>query len=75
MPQYTQENAGLWRLGLETMDDTFANASVDFKKAFDSVSHDFIYRVLDNFIFGPSIIKWIKLFYDHASSSILVIST
>ena len=46
--------------------------SVDFEKAFDSVAHDFIYRVLDNFNFGPSIIRWIKLFYYHASSSVLV---
>ena len=60
---------------METMDDTFANASVDFEKAFDSVSQGFMYRVLDKFNFCPSIIRWIKLFYDHASFSVLVIST
>ena len=60
---------------LETNDNPGVMLSVDFEKAFDQVSHNFIYRVLDNFSFGPSIIRCIKLFYDHASSSVLVIST
>ena len=60
---------------LETNDVPGVMLSVDFEKAFDSVSQGFMYRVLDNFNFGPSIIRWIKLFYDHASSSVLVIST
>ena len=54
---------------LETNDVPGVMLSVDFEKAFDSVSQE------DKFNFGPSIIRWIKLFYDHASSSVLVIST
>ena len=36
--------------------------SVDFEKAFDTVSWKFIEKVLNYFNFGPSIISWIKLF-------------
>ena len=46
--------------------------SVDFEKAFDSVSHSFIHKVLKEFNFGPSIIKWINVFYKDAKSSILL---
>ena len=35
---------------------------VHFEKAFDSVSWSFIYKVLEFFCFGNSIISWIKLF-------------
>ena len=33
---------------------------VDFEKAFDSVSHDFIFKVLDIMNFGDSFKNWIK---------------
>ena len=36
--------------------------SVDFEKAFDTVSCEFSQSVLKYFNFGPSIISWIKLF-------------
>ena len=45
---------------------------VDFEKAFDSVSHDFIMNVLDFFNFGESIKSWVKLFFDDALSCVLV---
>ena len=32
---------------------------IDFEKAFDSISHDFIRKVLHFFKFGPSIVKWL----------------
>ena len=35
---------------------------IDFEKAFDSVSHKFIFKALDFLNFGPSIIRWIRLF-------------
>ena len=34
----------------------------DFEKAFDSVSWDFLYTVLDFFGFDYKFINWIKLF-------------
>ena len=35
---------------------------IDFQKAFDSVSWKFLYQILENFNFGPSMINWFKLF-------------
>ena len=48
---------------------------IDFEKAFDSVSHKFIFKALDFLNFGPSIIRWIKLFYNNCMSSVLVNGT
>ncbi len=45
---------------------------IDFEKAFDSVSHKFIFKVLDFLSFGPSFKKWIKLFYNESVSSVMV---
>ena len=39
---------------------------VDFAKAFDSLSWKFIYKVLEFFKFGNSIITWIKVLYKNA---------
>ena len=36
--------------------------SIDFEKAFDTVSWKFISKTLDYFNFGDSVKKWIKLF-------------
>ena len=33
---------------------------LDFKKAFDTVEHNFLYAVLEKFNFGNTFIKWIK---------------
>ena len=45
--------------------------SVDFKKAFDSVRRDFLFRTLFAFHFGPSFIQWISTFYNNISSCVL----
>jgi len=45
--------------------------SIDFKKAFDSVSRGFLYRTLSAFHFGPSFIQWIYTFYNNISSCVL----
>ena len=42
----------------------------DFEKAFDSVDHDFIFKVLEHFKFGNSLIDWVKLFYNNAQSCV-----
>ena len=45
--------------------------AIDFKKAFDSVSRDFLFRTLSAFRFGPSFIQWIKTFYNNISSCVM----
>ena len=45
---------------------------IDFEKAFDSVSHTFIFKCLNFLNFGPSFNRWIKLFYTKCLSSVLV---
>ena len=45
---------------------------IDFEKAFDSISHEFIMQVLDFYNFGASIKSWVKLFYEDAFSCVLV---
>ena len=44
---------------------------IDFEKAFDSVSWNFIKETLVFFNFGPSIIKWIETFYNQAQSCVI----
>ena len=36
---------------------------IDFEKAFDSIEHDFLYKVLEKFNFGKNFIEWIKVLY------------
>ena len=45
--------------------------SIDFEKAFDTVSWKFISKTLDYFNFGESFKKWIHLFQRGAETSIL----
>ena len=44
---------------------------VDFEKAFDSVSLDFLSVAMKKFNFGPSFRKWICTFYTNRSSCIM----
>ena len=41
--------------------------AIDFKKAFDSVSREFLFRTLSAARFGPSFIQWIHTFYNISS--------
>lgn len=41
----------------------FLLASIDFEKAFDIVSWNFIQKTLTSFKFEPDIHKWVKVFY------------
>ena len=45
---------------------------VDFEKAFDSLSWNYIHSALIKFNFGPNFIKWIKLFQTGSNSKIIV---
>ena len=44
---------------------------IDFKKAFDTVEWNFLFRTLQAFNFGPCIQKWIRTFYANCSSSFI----
>ena len=45
--------------------------SIDFEKAFDTVSWKFIVKTLKYYNFGPSIVRWISLFQKGAESCII----
>ena len=44
--------------------------NVDQMKAFDRVSHAFLFKTLQKFGFGPNFIQWIRLIYNSVSSSV-----
>ena len=44
---------------------------IDFEKAFDSVSWKFLYSVLEFLGFGSGFIKWIKMFNNNITASII----
>lgn len=44
---------------------------IDFEKAFDSISWNFLINVLHFFNFGDSIINWVKVFYHNISSAVI----
>ena len=43
---------------------------VDFEKAFDSLEWHFIEKSFLHFNFGPSLVRWIRLFYSNIRSSV-----
>ena len=45
--------------------------TIDFEKAFDSLSWNFLFKTLEKFNFGESFIKWIHLFYTNISNCIM----
>ena len=45
---------------------------VDFQKAFDSITHNFIDSTLKIFGFGDSIRKWVRLFFNKREATILL---
>ena len=44
--------------------------AIDFKKAFDSVSREFLFRTLSAAHFGSSFIQWIHTFYNNIFSCV-----
>ena len=57
------------RLLFHVIDLTAANEipgsffTADICKAFDSLNWDFMFRVVENYCFGSTVLKWIKIFY------------
>ena len=45
--------------------------AIDFQKAFDLINHDFMFKALSVFNFGPSLIRWIQIFYKNISSTVM----
>ena len=46
--------------------------SLDAKKAFDSVDHGYIERMLKKYGFGPNFIKYIKTLYAKLTAKLLI---
>jgi len=44
---------------------------IDFEKAFDSLEWNFMFKCLETFGFGHSLIKWVETFYSNISSCII----
>ena len=56
----------------EQKDIPVAIINLDQAKAFDRVSHSFLFDCMEAYRLGPSFLKWIKLLYMDISSSVLV---
>ena len=46
--------------------------AIDFRKAFDSINHDYIQAVLKKFNFGKNICEWVQLFFNDREGRILM---
>ena len=46
--------------------------SLDQAKAFDRVSHHYMFKCLERYGFGPDFISWVKLLYNNITSSVMV---
>ena len=44
---------------------------IDFEKAFDSLSWNFLYKALQHLNFGESVRQWVKVFYNDISSAVI----
>ena len=44
---------------------------IDFEKAFDSLSWNFLYKALQHLNFGESVRQWVKIFYNDISSAVI----
>ncbi len=57
---------------VDQKDMPLAIINLDQTKAFDRVSHDFMFNALKAYGFGPDFLSWVELLYNDVSSSILV---
>lgn len=46
---------------------------IDFEKAFDNLDWSYMFKCLEVFRFGPSLIWWVETFYNKMSSCISTI--
>ena len=44
---------------------------IDFKKAFDTLDWNFLFKTLEVLNFGPQIVRWINTFYNDCSSCVM----
>ena len=44
---------------------------IDFRKAFDSLEHNFLQRCLESFNFGPNFMHWVMTFYKNKNLKLL----
>ena len=71
-----QDNVHLIRNLIEYVDDKHMPAailSLDQSKAFDRVSHEYLFNVLHSFGFGTHLISLVNLLYSNIYSSVIVI--
>ena len=45
---------------------------IDFNKAFDSISHDFLTNALDLLGFGEDMREWIKIFFNTREANVII---
>ena len=55
----------------EETGDQGALLFLDYAKAFDSIEWPFLFKALQLFNFGPSLIKWVRTFYSNIQSCII----
>ena len=55
---------------MKKSDVPLALISVDQLKTFDRVSHEFLFKCLEHFGFGPNFVQQVKLKYNSVSSSV-----
>ena len=73
----TNPLASLNKTGKDIMEYTKLNnipglmTTFDFKKAFDSISWQFLTEALRSFNFGESFIRWVKVLYSDISSCVM----
>ena len=45
--------------------------NIDFEKAYDSIDHDFLAKIIKSFNFGESFQKWVHVFYNNIESCVM----
>ena len=69
------ENIHLTQDLIETILEENSSAAcifLDQEKAFDRMSHNFLFKTLNKFGFGENFIKWIRIFYKNVTSKVKV---